>query len=78
MVVRTAAALAVGASILCLMPGGNAMAQQVDDTPLEENWWPSEWGPDDKIGAPNRTTPEIVLHAVQLVKQGKTATLGKL
>jgi hypothetical protein len=35
-------------------------------------------GPDDKAGAVNRTTPEIVLEAVKLVKQGKTATLGKL
>ena len=29
------------------------------------------------MGAPNRTTPEMVLEAVKLVKQGKTATLGK-
>lgn len=38
----------------------------------------NEWGPDDKISAPNRTTPELVLEAVGLVKQGKAATLGKL
>ena len=43
-----------------------------------ENWWPSEWGADDKVGAVNRTTPEMVMKAVGLVKQGKTATLGKL
>jgi kynurenine formamidase len=79
MSVRTAKALAVGASALDLLLGYGAMAQEVvDDTPLEENWWPTEWGPDDKVGAPNRTTPEIVLEAVGLVKQGKTATLGKL
>jgi kynurenine formamidase len=51
---------------------------QVNDKPIEENWWPSEWGPDDKVGSPNRTTSEMVLNAVKLVKQGKTATLGKL
>lgn len=51
---------------------------QVDDKPLNENWAPTEWGPDDKVGAPNRTTPEIVLKAIKLVKQGKVATLGKL
>jgi hypothetical protein len=39
---------------------------------------PTEWWPDDKAGAVNRTTPEIVLEAVKLVKQGKTATLDKL
>ena len=75
---RTAAALAVGAGVLCLALGSGAMAQEFNDKPLEENWWPTEWGPDDKAGAVNRTTPEMVLKAVELVKQGKTATLGKL
>ena len=56
-----------------------AMAHaQMDDKPLMENWAPTEWGPDDRVGAPNRTTPEIVLNAIRLVKQGKVATLGKL
>ncbi len=60
---------------------GLASAQQaapVNDAPLTENWAPSEWGPDDKVGAPNRTTPAMVLKAVTLVKQGKVATLGKV
>lgn len=55
-----------------------AHAQEVNDTPLTENWAPSEWGPDDSMGAVNRTTPEIVMKAVGLVKQGKVATLGKV
>ena len=50
----------------------------VNDEPLTGKWAPSEWGPDDKVGAPNRTTPELVLKAVSLVKKGKTATLGKV
>jgi kynurenine formamidase len=78
MSVRTAAAWAVGASVLCLVLGNGATAQEFNDKPLTENWWPTEWGPDDKVGSPNRTTPEMVLEAVGLVKQGKTATLGKL
>lgn len=49
-----------------------------NDAPLTENWAPSEWGPDDKVGSVNRTTPEMVLKAVELVKQGKVATLGKV
>jgi kynurenine formamidase len=77
MSVRTAAALAVGTSVFCLALGSGPMAQ-VSDKPLEENWWPSEWGPDDKVGSANRTTPEMVLAALELVKQGKVATLGKL
>jgi kynurenine formamidase len=50
----------------------------VNDEPLTGKWAPGEWGPDDKIGAVNRTTPELVLKAVRLVKRGKTATLGKV
>jgi kynurenine formamidase len=72
-----AAALAGAASVLSIAFAMGAVAQQFNDKPLTENWWPTEWGPDDKVGAPNRTTPEMVLEAVQLVKQGKTATLGK-
>jgi hypothetical protein len=61
MSVRTAAAWAVGASALCLVLSNGAIAQEFNDKPLQENWWPSEFGPDDKVGAPNRTTPEMVL-----------------
>lgn len=57
---------------------GTVMAQTVNDAPLTENWAPSEFGADDMAGAVNRTTPEMVLAAVGLVKQGKTATLGKV
>jgi kynurenine formamidase len=57
---------------------GAAAAQNVNDAPLNEKWSPTEWGADDKAGAVNRTTPQIVLKAVGLVKQGKVATLGKI
>jgi kynurenine formamidase len=77
-VVTTALAGAVGLLGLGLTQAVLAQDQQVNDKPLEENWWPSEWGPDDKAGSVNRTTPEMVMKAVGLVKQGKTATLGKL
>jgi hypothetical protein len=49
-----------------------------NDEPLREGWAPSEWGPDDKAGAVNRTTPTMVLRALKLVKHGKVATLGKV
>ena len=49
-----------------------------NDEPLTNGWAPSEWGPDDKAGAVNRTTPEMVFTAVKLVKRGKAATLGKV
>ena len=61
---------------LLAMASGAVLA--VNDAPLTESWAPSEWGPDDKAGSVNRTTPALVLKAVKLVKQGKVATLGKV
>jgi kynurenine formamidase len=55
-----------------------APAWAVNDEPLTEKWAPGEWGPDDKVGAVNRTTAEMVVNAAKLVKQGKVATLGKI
>ncbi|MEZ5817285.1 MAG: cyclase family protein [Hyphomicrobiaceae bacterium] len=62
---------AVAGSALAQSPGQN-------DEPLTGNWAPSEFGAEDKVGAVNRTTPELVLKAVGLVKKGKVATLGKI
>jgi kynurenine formamidase len=59
-----------------LLHGGAAFA--VNDEPLTDHWAPSEWGPNDKAGAVNRTTPAMVMKAVRLVKNGKVATLGKI
>lgn len=55
-----------------------ATVQAANDEPLTDHWAPSEWGPEDKVGAVNRTTPEMVLAAMKLVRQGKVATLGKV
>ena len=63
--------------LVCVCLSLDASAQ-VNDQPLEEHWWPSEWGSDDRVGAVNRTTPQMVLDALRLVRQGKVATLGKL
>ena len=52
--------------------------KHVNDAPLREKWAPSEWGADDLAGAVNRTTPQMVLKAMKLVKRGKVATLGKV
>jgi len=64
------------AAIATSAPAGAQL--KVNDEPLTAKWAPSEWGPDDKVGSPNRTTPELVLKAASLVKKGKTATLGKI
>lgn len=61
-----------------LAAGAQAQQPAFNDKPLTEKWFPTEWGPDDKAGAINRITPAVVMKAMKLVKQGKTATLGKL
>jgi kynurenine formamidase len=53
-------------------------AQTVNEDPFNEKWAPGPWGADDKAGAVNRTTAAMVLKAAGLIKQGKTATLGKI
>ena len=65
------------ASTLALSLALPASAHDVNDEPLTDNWAPGEWGADDKAGAVNRTTPEMVLKAVGLVKQGKVSTLAR-
>ncbi|MBC8008128.1 MAG: cyclase family protein [Prolixibacteraceae bacterium] len=49
---------------------------QAGNNPVDENWWPGEFGANDEIGAANHITPQKRLDAVKLVKRGKTATLG--
>ncbi len=55
-----------------------AGAAQVNDAPLTEKWAPAPWGADDTAGAVNRITPQMVLSAAGLIRQGKFATLGKV
>lgn len=39
---------------------------------------PSEWGADDERGAANRLTPQKVLEATQLIKEGRVYELGRV
>lgn len=68
----------LGLGALALMGSAAAQQSKVNDEPLTEKWAPTEWGADDKAGSVNRTTPEMVLKAIGLVKKGKVATLGKI
>src|SRR5215467_13536287 len=52
---------------------GSAVA---GNNPVDEKWWPSEFGADDQAGAVKYITPEKRIAAAQLVKKGRTATLG--
>jgi kynurenine formamidase len=40
------------------------------------DWHQSKWGENDEIGAANNLSPEKVLEASKLIKQGKTYSLG--
>jgi len=50
----------------------------VNDAPLNDKWWPSVWGPDDKAGSANHTSnPANVKRALATVRQNKAITVGK-
>ncbi len=42
----------------------------------EDDWYPSRFGPEDRIGAANYLAPEIVKQAANLVTTGKAYSLG--
>ncbi|MCH8290590.1 cyclase family protein [Candidatus Poribacteria bacterium] len=44
----------------------------------ESNWYPSQWGAEDQRGAANRLTPQKVLEAASLIKEGKVYQLGRV
>ena len=45
-------------------------------TAAAEDWYPSRYGADDRIGALNNLSPEKVVQAARLVTTGKTYALG--
>jgi kynurenine formamidase len=59
-----------------------AQAQQpsagAKETPIGPRWWPSPWGADDEKGASNRITPQRVLEATRLIRQGKVYRIGRV
>lgn len=45
---------------------------------VAEDWHPSKWGKDDKLGAVNEITSDSILAAAKLVKTGKRYALGQV
>ena len=41
-----------------------------------ENWYPSKYGADDRLGALNNLSPEKTAEAAKLITTGKTYSLG--
>lgn len=46
--------------------------------PVEEAWYPSRYGPDDRIGALNLISPEKTASAARLITTGKAYALGQV
>jgi len=65
LMIATAAA-APGALALSWMP------------PPPEQRCPSQWGANDELGAANLQTPQIVLRATRMIREGKVYELGKV
>lgn len=57
-----------------LLTGITANAQSSPET----RWWPSEWGEADERGAANRITPDKVLQAIALIREGRIYELGRV
>ena len=66
-------AAAVASALVLALGTGGAAAQ---NTPVDEGWWPSEFGAEDEAGATGWITPEKRIAAAGLVTEGKVATLG--
>lgn len=68
----------IGATAVMVWLGVAAQDVSADEqnNPVDQNWWPSEFGADDRAGATNWITPESRMKAAQLVQQGKVITLG--
>jgi kynurenine formamidase len=67
---------AAGIALLAvLFAWGSAWA---GNNPVDEKWWPSEFGANDERGAANYIDNAKRLSALKLVKQGKVASLGRV
>lgn len=67
---------AVALACVSIFGLGTATLADEGNNPVDENWWPSEFGADDRSGATNWITPESRVAAAQLVREGKVITLG--
>ena len=71
-VMRTLAKISLLGGMALAMGYTVAFADEppINDKPLTEKWFPTEFGADDKAGAINRVTPDKVMKALKLVKTG--------
>ena len=67
----------IGCAIAALgICAGSSLAQQVNDKPFEEGWWPSKWGADDSAGSANHTrNPANVKRALRGARSLRAGTV---
>ena len=64
------------AVLLAMVAEGAAQQVPTGNNPVDQKWWPSEFGPNDQAGGTNWITSESRIAAAKLVKRGVAATLG--
>lgn len=57
-------------AVVCLIAGA------ISAKSLAQDWAPSRYGADDRVGAANNLSPELVLEAAELITTGKVYSLG--
>src|SRR5947209_6976945 len=57
---------------------GSRSAQPSESKLSAQPWWPSKWGAADELGASNHITPQKVLDAAKLIRDGKVYKLGRV
>lgn len=64
----------------CSQFSGGVVAEPPATTSAEapREWYPSRYGPDDRLGAMNNLTPEKTAEAAKLITTGKTYALGQV
>jgi len=62
--------------LTCLLLGSALALAGLSGPALAQDCKPSKWGAKDELGSANLVTPERVLAATKLVKQGKSQPLG--
>jgi len=71
-----------GAAVAALALTGLTARQPVEAAEVAgptggRDWWPSMWGPEDQAGASNLMSPEKVLQAAGLIRNGQVISLGR-
>jgi kynurenine formamidase len=62
---------------LGLALAGVSLSGAPEETPIGPRWWPSRWGADDQRGAANLITPQRIVEASRLIREGKVYSLGR-